>query len=129
MPISPLEHSLNDAEILANYAIHNNIAGMQDAIGGIAEAREQFAAGNLKGDNQRAFYAHYSALAARISPVSVASLKDSLDEYGLEVKDCFFFREETYALPSGDRRTPAKRFCNLRLISPCFYSKLLAYRK
>jgi hypothetical protein len=84
-----LKHSLNDAEILANYAVRNNVTGVQEAISGIAMAREDFVAGNLKGDSQRQFYANYSALASKIWPVTVASLKDSLDEYGPVVRDWF----------------------------------------
>jgi hypothetical protein len=89
MATSALGHSINDAEVLANYAVRNNITGVQDAIGGIAKAREHFASGNLKGEEQRVFYADYSALASAVSPVTVSSLKDSLDEYGLKVKDWF----------------------------------------
>ena len=88
---SALKHSLNDAEILANYAVRNNVTGVQEAISGIATAREIFASANLNGDNQREFYENYSALASKIWPVSVASLKDSLEEYGVEVRGWFGF--------------------------------------
>jgi hypothetical protein len=88
-PPSALAHSLNDAEILANYAVRNNIVGVHEAITGIAKAREDFVAGKLKGDEQRQFYAAYSTLASAIAPVTVSSLKDSLDEYGVEVRDWF----------------------------------------
>jgi len=36
MATGALEHSLNEAEVLANYAVRNNISGVQDAIGGMA---------------------------------------------------------------------------------------------
>jgi hypothetical protein len=89
MSTCPLKCSLNDAEILANYAVRNNITGVQEAISGIAMASENLDNGDLKGDKQREFYANYSTLASRIWPVSVASLKDSLDEYGVEVRNWF----------------------------------------
>src|SRR2546423_968114 len=81
---------LNDAEILAGYAVRNNVAGLQDAITQIAAARELFVAGKLIGDEQKKFYTAYSALAAAIAPVSVATLKSSLDEYGIEVRRFIF---------------------------------------
>ena len=50
---SPLERSPSDAETLANYTLRHNITGVQEAISGIAKAREYFAARNPKGDAQR----------------------------------------------------------------------------
>ena len=80
---SALAFSLDDAEVLAAYAVRNNIQGIEGAIEGIAKARDLFATENLKGDEQRNFYAAVSTLASKIAPVTVASLRASLSEYGV----------------------------------------------
>lgn len=77
-----LDRSLDDAEILASYAIRNNIPNVQDAILGIAEAREAFARRKLRGEVQKKFYGDFSTLAAKIAPVTVSTLQSCLDEYG-----------------------------------------------
>jgi hypothetical protein len=89
LPPPSIALDLNDAEMLASYAVRNNITGLQDAIAEIAAARAFFRAGGLIGDEQKKFYVAYSALAAAISPVTVATLKSSLDEYGIDVRRWF----------------------------------------
>src|SRR5437879_2297297 len=79
-----LANSLADAEVLAAYGIRNNIQGVQDAVEGIAEARESFEQGKLMGDAQKRFYADFSTLASRVAPVTVATLRSCLPEYGTE---------------------------------------------
>jgi hypothetical protein len=77
-----LGRSVDDAEVLVGYAIRNNVQGVQDAIEGIAAAREFYQAGTLRGEEQKKFYENFSQLAARVAPVTVATLKSCLDEYG-----------------------------------------------
>ena len=77
-----LANSLSDAEVLAAYAIRNNTQGVQDAVEGIAEARESFEQGRLMGDTQKKFYADFSTLASRLAPVTVSTLRSCLEEYG-----------------------------------------------
>src|SRR5438045_3442950 len=91
LPPPSIALDLNDAEMLVSYVVRNNIAGLQDAIVEIAAARELFKAGNLVGEEQKKFYVAYSALAVAISPVTVATLKSSLDEYGIEGRRWFLF--------------------------------------
>jgi hypothetical protein len=81
-PKDALAHSLDDAEVLVAYVVRNNIQGTQEAVEGVAEARELFTKGELKGDAQRRFYASFSKLAATVAPVTVATLKASLEQYG-----------------------------------------------
>jgi hypothetical protein len=82
MKDATLANSLADAEILAAYAIRNNLPGIQDAVEGIAEARESFEEGKLMGEVQKRFYADFSTLASRVAPVTVSTLKSSLAVYG-----------------------------------------------
>lgn len=77
-----LAHSLDDAEVLVAYVIRNNVQNVQDAVEGIAEARENYDRGALSGEAQKKFYAHFSNLAAKVAPVTVGTLKASLEEYG-----------------------------------------------
>ena len=79
---SAIANSLEDAEVLVAYAVRNNIQGVQDAVEGITQARDLFSRGELKGDAQKKFYADFSKLAATVAPVTVASLKASLEQYG-----------------------------------------------
>lgn len=90
-PKTTLEHSLDDAEVLVTYVIRYNVQDVQDAIEGVAEAREAFKQGKLMGDAQKHFYANFSALAAHVAPVNVSSLRSSLEEYGIERKRWFFW--------------------------------------
>lgn len=77
-----LAHSLDDAEVLVAYVIRNNIQGIQDAVEGIAEARECYGRGEFSADAQKKFYADFSKLAAKVAPVTVSTLKASLEDYG-----------------------------------------------
>jgi hypothetical protein len=77
-----LAHSLDDAEVLVAYVIRNNIQGVQDAVEGMAEARECYGRGEFSADAQKKFYADFSKLAAKVAPVTVSTLKASLEDYG-----------------------------------------------
>ena len=77
-----LAHSLDDAEVLVAYVIRNNIQEVQDAVEGIAVARECHGRGEFSADAQRKFYGDFSKLAAKVAPVTVSTLKASLEEYG-----------------------------------------------
>lgn len=86
-PTSPKEklalaRSLEDAEILASYIVRNNVPDVQDAVFGIAEAREAFDNDKLQGEAQKKFYVDFARLAAKLAPVTVSTLKSCLDEYG-----------------------------------------------
>jgi hypothetical protein len=55
--------------------------------------------GDLTPSAQRDFYAAFSSLAAAVAPVTVASLRASLDAYGVEVRQYLFFgRKERISL-------------------------------
>jgi hypothetical protein len=103
--MSALALSLDDAEVLAGFAVRHNIQGVQPAIEGIAAARDLYSDKNLKGDAQRKFYADYSALASGIAPVTVDSLKASMDEYGVPSKAfCFFGPEKKVSRATASAR-------------------------
>jgi len=77
-----LAHTLYDAEVLVAYVIRNNIQEVQDAVEGIAVARECYGRGEFSADAQKKFYGDFSKLAAKVAPVTVSTLKASLEEYG-----------------------------------------------
>jgi hypothetical protein len=77
-----LGRSLDDAEVLVAYVVRNNVSGVQDAIAGVAEGREVYDRGELRGEAQRKFYVSFAQLAARVSPITVGTLKSCLGEYG-----------------------------------------------
>lgn len=81
-PNEALAHSLDDAEVLVAYVIRNNVQDVQDAVEGIAEARECYGRGEFSAAAQKKFYADFSKLAARVAPVTVSTLKASLEGYG-----------------------------------------------
>src|SRR5580698_365643 len=81
-----LKHSLEDAEVLAEYAARNNIQNVYAEIDAIAAAREAFSQGRLTAAAQRDFYVAFGSLAGAVVPVTVASLRASLDEYGVIVR-------------------------------------------
>ena len=87
----PLKLSVCDAQLLVAYAIRNNIPEVENAIQTIIISRALYKEDKLEGKPQGDFYQAYSALAAKVAPVTVASLRDSLDEYGVPVKRFFIF--------------------------------------
>jgi glutathione-specific gamma-glutamylcyclotransferase len=90
----PLTLSLRDAQLLVAYAVRNNIPEVENAIDTIVTSESLYKGGKLESKAQADFYHAYSTLAAKIAPVTVASLRDSLDEYGVPVKQFFFFGKE-----------------------------------
>jgi cation transport protein ChaC len=87
----PLKLSIRDAQLLVAYAVRNNIPEVENAIATIVTSEALYKEGKLESKAQGGFYQAYSTLAAKIAPVTVASLRDSLDEYGVPVKQFFFF--------------------------------------
>jgi glutathione-specific gamma-glutamylcyclotransferase len=97
----PLKLSIRDAQLLVAYAVRNNIPEVENAIETIVTSNALYKEGKLEGKAQADFYQAYSTLAAKIAPVTVASLRDSLDEYGVPVKQFFFFgKKEKRSLAS-----------------------------
>lgn len=94
--LAPLETALEDAEVLASYVARYGVADaykedVYKDIEDIAAAREAFSQKKLSGAAQTNFYSALSRLAAGVAPVTVASLKASLDEYGVETRSFLFF--------------------------------------
>jgi hypothetical protein len=94
--LAAMDAALEDAEVLADYAARYGVADaykedVYKDIEEIAAARDAFSRGELSGAAQTNFYSAFSHLAAGVAPVTVASLKASLDEYGVEVRPFLFF--------------------------------------
>jgi hypothetical protein len=100
------------AEVLVAYAIRNDVQGVQDAIETVADSRDLLEKGQLSGEAQKQFYEAFAALASQIAPVTVASLKASLDDYGKETR--LFPWEEPKRLSCA--RLAARRKLRLGLI-------------
>jgi hypothetical protein len=84
--VSARDESVTGAEVLVAYAIRNNVQDVQDAIETVADSRDLLEKRQLSGEAQKKFYEAFAVLASQIAPVTVASLKASLDEYGKETR-------------------------------------------
>ena len=82
--VSARDEAVTGAEVLVAYAIRNNVQNVQDAIETVADSRDLLEKRQLSGEAQKKFYEAFAALASQIAPVTVASLKASLDDYGKE---------------------------------------------
>jgi hypothetical protein len=113
---NPLKLSIRDAQLLVAYAVRNNIPEVANAIETIIASDELYKEGKLESKAQGDFYQAYSTLAAKIAPVTVASLRDSLDEYGVPVKRFLFFgKEEKKSLAA--RVASWHKVCSLFVVS------------
>ena len=81
-PKTALAATVEDAEVLADYASREAMADVDQHVRAIAEAHDLLERGELSGPAQTEFYTAYSALSERLKPVTVTSLRDSLDKYG-----------------------------------------------
>ena len=84
--VSARDEAVTGAEVLVAYAIRNNVQNVQDAIETVADSRDLLEKRQLSGEAQKKFYEAFAALASQIAPVTVASLKASLDDYGKETR-------------------------------------------
>lgn len=91
-----LEQSVRDAELLMRYAGRYGVPIDSSVLIGIADAREQFQRGELKGQKEAEFYEKFISLSRAVAPVSVKSLESCTEQRDLT--DFFFWhRSETYA--------------------------------
>ena len=110
--VSARNEAVTGAEVLVAYAIRNNVQNVQDAIETVADSRDLLDKGQLSGEAQKKFYEAFAVLASQIAPVTVASLRASLDEYGKETR--LFPWEEPQRLSCA--RLAARRKLRLGLI-------------
>jgi hypothetical protein len=91
-----LEESLRDAELLMRYAAQYGIPVENSVVSGIADAKDQFRAGQLTGPQEAGFYRHFILLSRAVAPVTVESLESCTKKYDL--REFLFWRYKgTYA--------------------------------
>jgi hypothetical protein len=69
-----LEESVEDAELLLNFAAQQGIRVEREVVEVIAGARELFEQGKLRGTQKADFYSNFGVLSRAVSPVTVSSL-------------------------------------------------------
>lgn len=75
---SQVERDIADAQLLASYLARNGISGVEEDINIVSSAVASTSEGGTENLPEN-FYQHYQRLAAGAAPVSVASLRDSLE--------------------------------------------------
>lgn len=94
MPNELLTESVSNAELLLAYVNRNGIEIDSDTVQSVVTARGLLRQDGLAGAEEKALYDSYRKLAKLVAPVSVASLHDSLDSFGLERQRWIFFGKE-----------------------------------
>jgi len=78
--ISPLERSLEDAELLVTYAAEQAVKVEKGTLDAIAQARELLEQKALSGTHKADFYNNFIALSRAVAPVTATSLKSCVLE-------------------------------------------------